>query len=102
LTRIATGPLQDPAATIVAYRNPGAWPDAVVLARRPGTLPRRAGCDTPGLLCADFSPAARLRVRGAVRGERWHGTDLSVRLRPVALPRVLMLSQLYRPGCEAT
>lgn len=100
LERIAAFSLENPSATIVAYRNPGAGTDAVVLARRVA-LPPRAGCDTPGLLCADFAPAARVRVRGAVRSERWDGTDLAVRLRPISQPSVLMLSQLYRPGWEA-
>lgn len=100
LERIATFRLQNPTATIVAYRNPGAWPDAVVLTRQ-DTLARRTGCDTPGLLCADFSPVARVRALGAVRGESWDGTDLTVRLRPVPARSVLMVSQLYRPGWEA-
>ena len=102
LTRIAIFSLQSPDATIVAYRNPGAWPDAVLLTRRPSTLPRRVGCNTPGLLCANFDPVVRLRVRGAVRAERWNGTDLSVRLRPVTGQSVLAISQLYRPGWQAS
>jgi hypothetical protein len=96
--------LDHPAATIRVYRNPGAWPDAVVLrpsASRIRSLPRRAGCATPGLLCADFGPVARLRAPRDVLGERWSGTDLSVRLAPARGPRVLMLSQLYRPGWQA-
>jgi hypothetical protein len=104
LKRIATFRLQNPDATIVAYRNPRAWPDAVVLApqaKKLATLPPRPGCDTPGLLCADFGPVARLRRPNAVVGERWDGTDLKVRLRPGSGPRVLMLSQLYRPGWQA-
>jgi hypothetical protein len=100
LIRTATFKLHNPDATIVAYRNPGAWPDAVVVAR-PVALPQRADCDTPGLLCADFRPAAHVRLRGVIRSERWNGTDLSVRLLPIAGPSVLMVSQLYRPGWQA-
>ena len=104
LRPLTTFRLDHPAATIRVYRNPGAWPDAVVLrpaANRLRTLPRRAGCATPGLLCADFGPVARLRAPRGVLGERWNGTDLSVRLAPARGPRVLMLSQLYRPGWQA-
>ncbi len=105
LTRIATFHLERPSATIIAYRNPGAWPDTVVLepqARQIGLLPRRNGCSTAGLLCADFASVASLRLSGGVRRESWDGTDLSVELASVARPRVLMISQLYRPGWEAS
>jgi hypothetical protein len=44
---------------------------------------------------------ARLRAPRGVLGERWNGTDLSVQLAPARGPRVLMLSQLYRPGWQA-
>lgn len=104
LQRLTTFHLERPTATIVAYRNPGAWPDAVALAPKAkliGDLPRRRGCTTPGLLCADFAPVARLRVADGVRGEQWDGTELRVRLARSARPRVLMLSQLYRPGWQA-
>ena len=104
LVRVATFHLQRPAATIIAYRNPGAWLDAVVLARdarRNGVLPRRPGCSTPGLLCADFVPVARLRQSDGVQDEHWNGTDLDVRLAPSTSPRILMVSQLYRPGWQA-
>jgi hypothetical protein len=105
LKRITTFRLHNPDATIVAYRNPGAWGDAVVLApeaKRLGTLPLRPGCDTPGLLCEDFGPVARLRKPAAVNGQHWDGADLKVRLRPQSGPTVLMLSQLYRPGWRGT
>jgi hypothetical protein len=104
LTRITTFHLERPKATIIAYRNPGAWPDTVALdprAKQIGLLPRRKGCSTPGLLCADFAPVAGLRLPGDVRRQRWVGTDLSVTLARVTRPRVLMISQLYRPGWEA-
>jgi hypothetical protein len=104
LKRLTTFRLENPKATIVVYRNPRAWPDAVVLrqaARHVGTLPLRAGCSTPGLLCADFASVARLRIPTGVRSEGWNRTDLSVMLATTAAPRVLMLSELYRPGWQA-
>lgn len=91
--------------TIAVYRNPAAWPDAVVLdpaVRRISSLPLRAGCDSPGLLCASFARVAPLRRTGAVIDEHWHGTGLRVRLRPTSGSSVLMLSQMYRPGWQAT
>jgi hypothetical protein len=97
--------LSNPRATIIAYRNPAAWPDAVILAPRAknlGLLPRRNGCSTPGLLCADFSPVANLRQATGIQHENWIGTDLSVTFTPEPNPRVLMLTQLYRPGWQAT
>jgi hypothetical protein len=96
--------LEHQAATIDVYRNPNAWSDAVVLApevKGIGMLPRRPGCSTPGLLCADFRPVAGLRTPGGVRAEHWDGSDLSVRLARTPGPRVLMLSELYRPGWQA-
>jgi hypothetical protein len=97
--------VQDPRGEIVAYRNEAAWGDAVLLdpaARRIETLPRRQGCSTPGLLCADFSRVAALRIKPRL-GEQWDGADLRVGLpKPTAKLVVLMLSQLYRPGWEAT
>jgi hypothetical protein len=104
LIRITTFRLERPGATIIVYRNPGAWPDAVTLATRAkqiGLLPRRKGCSTPGLLCADFASVAGARFAGGVRRQDWVDTDLSVKLARVARPQVLMISQLYRPGWEA-
>jgi hypothetical protein len=104
LKPVTTFRLDRPAATIDVYRNPGAWTDAVVLrpeAKKIGVLPRRRGCTTPGLLCADFGPVARLRAPGGVLSERWSGADLSVRLARTTSSRVLMVSELYRPGWQA-
>jgi hypothetical protein len=105
LIRIATFKLPNPDATIIVYRNGGAWPDAVVLgvrAKHVGVLPRAPGCSTAGLLCANFLQVDFLRVPAGV-GESWDGTDLRVAFLPrTPAPRVLMLSQLYRPGWEAT
>jgi hypothetical protein len=104
LRRETTFHLDHPAATVEVYRNPGAWPDAVVLrpaAKRVRALPRRQGCATAGLLCADFRPVERLRLPGAVQSEKWEGTDLTLKLAPASGGRVLLLSQLYRPGWQA-
>jgi hypothetical protein len=104
LKPVQTFHLSHPDATIVAYRNPDAWPDAVVLepgAKTLSLLPRRAGCPVPGLLCADFTSVARLRVPDRVRGQHWSDVNLSVDLSPASTPGVLMVSQLYRPGWEA-
>jgi hypothetical protein len=104
LRRIKSFQLADPDATIDVYRNPTRWPDAVELrtgAKSLERLPPRPGCTEPGLLCADFSPVASLRVPGAIRGERWSGTTLDVDLAPSSARRVLMVSQLYRPGWRA-
>jgi hypothetical protein len=104
LAKVKTFQLSDPPATIVAYRNPGAWPDAVVVDPRAKTissLPPRAGCKSPGLLCARFDFVAALRRPGLVRGERWDDTDLVVSLASSSKPHVLMLSQVHRPGWKA-
>jgi hypothetical protein len=101
---VTTFKLQRPDATIRVYRNPGAWLDAAVLApaaKRLQTLPARSGCTTPGLLCADFRPVARLRDPAVVQDESWDGTELKLKLAASRGPKVLMLSQLYRPGWEA-
>ena len=92
------------ATDVEVYRNPEAWPDAVVLAPKANQIDRlrpRAGCDIPGLLCDDLSPIVPLRQKGAVVGQEWHGTSLHVRLAPRSQPAVLMVSQLYRPGWRA-
>jgi hypothetical protein len=103
LRRLRTFRLED-STVIEIFRNPTAWNDAVVLsaqARRIGTLPPRAGCTNPGLLCADFSQVVALRRPDAVLAERWRGTSLEVRTRPSPGDSVLMLSQMFRPGWQA-
>jgi hypothetical protein len=88
---------------IEAYRNPAAWPDAVVLAqaaRSLGPLRQRPGCDISGLLCDDLAPVEALRRAGAMQAE-WHGVNLSVRFPASAQPGVLLVSQMYRPGWRA-
>src|SRR5206468_2019682 len=96
--------LHNPDTTIVAYQNVLPWPDAVLLAasaKRLDALPRAPGCSTPGLLCASFLDVDFLRVTAGTQ-ETWDGTDLHVRFLPkTPAPRVLMVSQLYRPGWEA-
>jgi len=90
--------------SVVAYRNRHAWPDAVVLepkAKALQRLPRRAGCPESGLLCANFTAVKALRMAHEVRGERWKDVNLVVDLVPRSERRVLMVSQLYRPGWRA-
>ncbi|HEV2592646.1 MAG TPA: hypothetical protein VGU02_12220, partial [Gaiellaceae bacterium] len=89
--------------TIFAYRNPAAWGDAAVLAAgaESVTLPELPGCTTPGLMCADFRPLAALRRPGVLRAS-WHGADLSVDLTPSSRSRLIVMSQAYRPGWQAT
>jgi hypothetical protein len=104
LKPVTTFRLHNPDATIGVYRNPGAWADAVVLrpeAKTIGVLPRRPGCATPGLLCADFREVDRLRAPVGVLSEGWSGPDLTVKLARTTAPRVLMVSELYRPGWQA-
>ncbi len=103
LQRLRSFTLSD-GTVIVVYRNPHRWPDAAVLAPEADaidSLPARAGCDNPGLLCANFSQVVRLRRADAVASERWQGTSLDVRLNPSSQGGVLMLSQIYRPGWQA-
>jgi hypothetical protein len=104
LNKIATFNLHNPDTTIVAYSNGGAWPDAVMLdakAKQVGVLPRAPDCPTAGLLCASFLRVDFLRVTAGVKWA-WDGTDLRVRFLPkTPSPRVLMVSQLYRPGWQA-
>jgi hypothetical protein len=104
LQRIKTFAVADPDTTIIAYRNPAHWQDTAVLqphVKDLAPLSPRPGCTESGLLCANFTPVARLRVAGGVRSEQWSGTTLDVKLDSAAVHRVLMLSQLYRPGWRA-
>jgi hypothetical protein len=94
----------NPVTTIVVYRNPAHWPDAVVLSSKAKDLTsfaQRKACSIPGLLCDDLSAIPPLR-RQRVLSQRWSGTTLDVRLSPSSTPQVLMVSQLYRPGWQAT
>lgn len=91
-------------SVIEAYRNPAAWPDAVVLspaAKRLDAARARPGCALSGLLCDDLSPVEALRRPGGVAQQTWQGTSLAVRLSPSFRPGVLMVSQMYRPGWRA-
>jgi hypothetical protein len=90
--------------TIVAYRNPTHWGDAVVVsprAKRLTTFEQRPDCAIPGLLCDDLSSIVPLRRPAGVTAQRWKGTTLDVRLAASSKPRVLMVSQMYRPGWHA-
>jgi hypothetical protein len=92
-----------PATQILVYRNPKHWGDAVVVSQQAKELDSfaaRPGCRIPGLLCDDLSAIVSLR-RPGVTGQRWSGRTLDVRLAGSAQPRVLMVSQLYRPGWRA-
>jgi hypothetical protein len=89
---------------IVAYRNPSHWGDAVVVSPRIdrlGSFLQRPNCSIPGLLCDDLSSVVPLRQPGGVTAQRWNGTTLDVQLAASPKPRVLMVSQLYRPGWRA-
>jgi hypothetical protein len=104
LRRLTTIQLDHPFAEIEIYRNPGRWPDAVLLrraARNLGPLPRRPGCDDPGILCSDFRPVARMLEDAHVRTSAWEGTTLRTTFRRADLPTTLLLSQIYRPGWRA-
>jgi hypothetical protein len=92
-----------PRTTIVVYRNPDHWPDAQVVAPAATQLDRfteRGSCQIPGLLCDDLTPIERLGRPGVTHTE-WHGTTLHVDLSPSPASRVLMVSQMYRPGWRA-
>jgi hypothetical protein len=89
---------------IIAYRNPAHWGDAVVVSPRAKRLTRfdqRPDCAIPGLLCDNLSPIVPLRRPAGVTAQRWNGTTLDVGLAASPRPRVLMVSQMYRPGWRA-
>jgi hypothetical protein len=89
---------------IIAYRNPAHWGDAVVVsprAKRSNTFDQRPDCAIPGLLCDNLSSIVPLRRPTGVTAQRWNGTTLDVRLAASREPRVLMVSQMYRPGWRA-
>ena len=89
---------------IIAYRNPAHWGDAVVVspqAKRLTTFDPRPDCAIPGLLCDDLSSIVPLRRPSGVTTQRWNGTTLNVRLAASPKPRMLMVSQMYRPGWRA-
>jgi hypothetical protein len=93
-----------PPTIIVAYRNPAHWGDAAVVSpsiKRLKSLDQRSDCDIPGLLCDDFSQVVPLRRPAGVTSQRWSGTTLDVRLAASPKARVLMVSQMYRPGWRA-
>jgi hypothetical protein len=104
LRHVMTFRLEKPEAQIDVYQNPGRWADAVVLratARGLGTLPRRPGCDEPGLLCADFRRVVGLQEDARVGTSEWQGATLHATFASGTVPRTLLLSQIYRPGWQA-
>lgn len=108
LRRFALPPAQStgdaiPATDIVVYRNPDHWGDAAVVSERAKELEhfeQRPGCKIPGLLCDDLSPIVALR-RSGVTAQHWSGRKLEVRLAASSRSRVLLVSQMYRPGWQA-
>lgn len=88
--------------SLLLMRNPAAWPRANLF--RPSieqvALEPRPECQTSGLLCADVSPLASSRLAEPVH---LAGADGRHRLavKPAEQDRVLVVSQLYRPGWRA-
>jgi hypothetical protein len=65
------------------------------------TFEQRPACAIPGLLCENLSSILPLRWPAGVTAQRWNATTLDVRLAASPNPRVLMVSQMYRPGWRA-
>jgi hypothetical protein len=96
-------PLPHEATSLEVYRNPTHWLDAEIVApqaKRLTHFTQRPGCGIQGLLCDDLAPVHTLRRQGVVAA-RWHGTTLDVALTSSPETRVLMISQMYRPGWQA-
>jgi hypothetical protein len=89
---------------LVLYVNPGAWPDAVVLApeAKEYSLPLLPDCGHEALMCRDFSGLAAMRLPGESVEARWEpGGDLELSLPPAPRPRLVLVNQAYRQGWRA-
>ncbi len=88
--------------TVRILVNDTAWPDAVFVdpAVRTMTLPG-GGCDGEALFCKDVaSLAAARQVTDPVRTTR-EAAGLTIRVLPTAAERLLLVTEMFRPGWEA-
>jgi hypothetical protein len=88
----------------VLYENSDPWPDAFVINEGPEPidLAARDGCDNQRLLCRDFSPLVRRRSSDDLQVTNRDGRiDIQLSSRADA-PRLLVVSQMFRPDWVAT
>ncbi|WP_161656080.1 hypothetical protein [Alkalidesulfovibrio alkalitolerans] len=86
---------------IVVYENEDAWSPAwfAVPEVSAGPLPSVAGCGHDRLLCADASGLPAIKT-GDTRADFAAG-GMDVRFAPASEPRLLVVTQMYRPGWRA-
>jgi hypothetical protein len=88
---------------LVLYENAGAWPGAFTTDAASESLaaPRLSGCAHDRLLCLDLAPLASRRLPGTVQVRGEHGS-LDVQLAEAATPRLLVVTQMFRPEWQAS
>ncbi|MGE0447795.1 MAG: hypothetical protein AB7P99_21400, partial [Vicinamibacterales bacterium] len=86
----------------VLYENPDAWPAAFLAAPsiEQATPAAFADCPHDRLLCRDLTPLVNQRLPEAIRVTR-DGSALDVRMLPTAGPRIVVVTQMYRPDWVA-
>lgn len=78
--------------------NPSAWPQAFFVTSPPASvIPRLADCGHDRFVCADFGRAGFARSADAVTAESV-GDGFRLSFAPAGAPRLLILTQWFRPG----
>lgn len=94
-----------PEGNVGLYRNVNAWPEAVFVSTDAlqVDLPRVKGCGHGGALCHEWSPLASLVVKTSPIVVHRHGGDIELFLGAGRRSdMVIMVSEMYRSGWEAT
>jgi hypothetical protein len=87
---------------LVLYENPDRWPEAFLVdAGAESYLPSVDGCDHPVVLCRNFDVLVSRRLDTPLR-VRERGGALDVRILRAPVPRLLVVTQMFRPGWVAT
>jgi hypothetical protein len=90
--------------TLVVYENSNPWPDVFVVdaMSEQTELPAYPGCSHTRLTCRDFAAMAGLRRATDGLLVRRREGRFDIRMIPAGEPRLLVVSQMFRPDWMAT
>jgi hypothetical protein len=84
-------------ASLALHENPDAWPRAFVVDGLPARLRLTPECGHDRLLCRDLTALEERRASGRIEATRRHGR-IDVTVTGLSEPRMLVLSEMFRPG----
>lgn len=88
-------------ATLVLHENPDAWPRAFVVDGVPAELRVNPDCGHDRLLCRDLPALEERRASGRIETTQRRGR-IDVSVTGLSEARILVLSEMFRPGWRAS